>query len=264
MTLKNSVFAGNTAIQTRQGNTNFQFNDGGGNWVETLAGDRGVKVTPTALYVSNLGLGALQKIGNDWVHPLLQNSVAINGGIGGAPTVDQRGITRDAAPDAGAYEYIHPLETSVDTNLFVEGNAGDNQLFGGMGNDTLFGKGGNDYLAGGMGQDTLRGGAGKDSFDLTNTLTGGFDILVDFNRLSDQILVSKSEFGLSQAADTALNSNVFRLGSSSLTVNDQFIYDGQTGQLFFDQDGLGGLNQVQIATLSNKAILSSSNFMVIA
>jgi Ca2+-binding RTX toxin-like protein len=262
MTIKNSLFAGNKATQTRQNNTNFQFNDGGGNFVEILAGDKGVKVTASASYVSSLGLGALQKIGNDLVHPLLQSSVAINGGVSGAPTVDQRGITRDAAPDAGAYEYS-AAQAFADTNLVVKGNAGNNQLLGGAGNDTLFGRGGDDYLMGGIGQDTLSGGAGKDRFDLTTTLTGGFDILVDFNVLDDQILVSRSEFGLSQAADTLLDSSLFRLGSSAITVNDRFIYDGQTGQLFFDQDGLGGVNQVQIATLSNKAALGSSNFMVV-
>lgn len=263
VTLKNTLFAKNTATQTKQGNTNFQLKDGGGNLVETLVSDSGPKVTSTVAYVSDLRLGTLQQIGNDLVHPLLQGSSAINSGVSGAPKTDQRGITRDGVPDVGAYELTSTDINTVSRNITLKGSTGNDFLFGGAGNDTLLGGRGNDYLIGGAGHDTLTGGSGKDRFDLTSTRTGGFDILTDFNGIDDQILVSKSEFGLTQEAGTLLKSGLFRLGTSATTANDRFIYDSGAGKLFFDQDGLGGTGQVQIATLTNKVTLSSSHFMVI-
>ncbi len=254
VTLKNTIFSKNSAAQTRQGNTNFQLKDGGGNFVENLSGNKGPKVTATAMYVNNLKLGSLQKIGNDFLHPLLQGSPAINSGVSGAPTSDQRGIQRDIAPDVGAYELTSSDINAVPTNMILKGTARNDFLFGGPGNDSLYG---------GAGQDTLTGGLGKDRFDLTTTRIAGLDILTDFNANDDQILVSKSEFGLVQAAGSLLQPEMFRLGSIATTANHRFIYDSSTGNLFFDKDGLGGTNQVQIAILSNNAPLSSSDFTVI-
>ncbi|WP_404784411.1 choice-of-anchor Q domain-containing protein [Altericista sp. CCNU0014] len=354
VTLKNTLFAKNTATQTRQGNTNFQLKDGGGNLVETLTGNKGPKVTATATYVSDLKLDTLQQVGRNWVHPLLQGSPAINSGVSGAPATDQRGISRDKAPDVGAYEltssdisavsspialrsftnsdsifggigndiyYVYSAAASIveepnagidrveasvswtlgdhlenltligtaaidgtgnalnnslvgnaaantlsggDGDDLMKGNHGDDQLLGGAGNDKLLGGRDNDYLMGGSERDTLTGGLGKDRFDLTTTRTEGFDTLRDFNGIDDQILISKSEFGLDQQAGTLLQADLFRLGASATAATDRFIYDSATGKLFFDPDGLGGAEQVQIATLSNKAELSSSHLMAIA
>ena len=198
VTLKNTLFAGNTATNTRQGNTNFQLKDGGGNFVETLAGNKGPSVTATAEYVGDLKLGPLQLIGDDLVHPLLAGSPAINTGVSGAPTTDQRGVSREGKPDAGAYEF-----TTVPGNLtligatgndsliggtgndYLNGLAGDDYLNGLAGNDSLIGATGNDYLNGGTGNDSLYGGAGKDFLlgssgndlitggDGTDTMNGG-------------------------------------------------------------------------------------------
>jgi Ca2+-binding RTX toxin-like protein len=148
-------------------------------------------------------------------------------------------------------------------NDILGGNAGNDTLFGDAGNDRLWGDAGNDSLIGGKGQDSLSGGGDRDSFYLTDTITGEFDKITDFNITQDTIVLSKLEFGLNQSLGT-LDSNQFRLGSGAVTVNDRFIYNQQTGNLFFDADGSGGIAAVQIATFYNKAALSNTNIQVAA
>lgn len=46
----------------------------------------------------------------------------------------------------------------------LHGDAGNDQLFGGVGNDRLFGDADSDVLAGGIGNDKLEGGADSDRF----------------------------------------------------------------------------------------------------
>ncbi|MGF1936120.1 MAG: beta strand repeat-containing protein [Nostoc sp. ChiQUE02] len=146
----------------------------------------------------------------------------------------------------------------------LSGEDGNDNLFGNSGNDTLFGGAGDDLLAGGIGRDVLTGGLGRDNFNLADTRTGGYDIIADFTVGDDTIFVSKTEFGLSQSQNTTLDSNLFRLGTSATTASDRFIYNQSTGNLFFDKDGVGGTAQVQIAQLSNQALLTSADITVIA
>ncbi|MEH2081064.1 MAG: putative Ig domain-containing protein [Nostoc sp.] len=146
----------------------------------------------------------------------------------------------------------------------LTGEDGNDRLFGGSGNDTLFGGAGDDTLTGGIGRDMLTGGDGRDSLYLTDTRTGSYDTITDFTVGDDTIFISKAEFGLSQSQNTTLNSGLFRLGTNATAGSDRFIYDQTTGNLFFDADGIGKAAQVQIALLSNQAMLSSANITVIA
>ena len=148
-------------------------------------------------------------------------------------------------------------------NDTLKGLAGYDSLNGGSGNDVLDGGTDNDILLGGVGKDTLTGGSGQDSFYLTDTRTGGWDTLNDFNPGDDTILISKSEFELTQAYGT-LDAGIFRLGTAATTASDRFIYNQTTGGLFFDADGVGAVTQIQIAQLYNKASLSNTNITVIA
>ncbi|MBW4643463.1 MAG: ExeM/NucH family extracellular endonuclease [Goleter apudmare HA4340-LM2] len=148
-------------------------------------------------------------------------------------------------------------------NDYLDGGNGDDTLYGGDGDDTLIGGNGDDLLVGGNGRDFFTGGNGSDRFYLSDTRSGDFDTMTDFSTGSDTILLSKAEFGLSQALGT-LDPGLFRLGSNVTTASDRFIYDRTTGQLFFDEDGNGGAAKVQIGLLSNRAALNSSNITVIA
>ncbi|MBD2680376.1 MULTISPECIES: putative Ig domain-containing protein [Nostoc] len=146
----------------------------------------------------------------------------------------------------------------------LTGEDGNDSLYGGAGIDTLLGGAGDDVLTGGTGKDVLTGGTGRDSLYLTDTRTGGFDTITDFTVGDDTIFISKAEFALSQSVNTTLDSSIFRLGTSATAAGDRFIYNQSTGNLFFDKDGVGGTAQVQIAQLSNQALLTNTNITVIA
>ncbi|MBD2197113.1 MULTISPECIES: Ig-like domain-containing protein [Calothrix] len=145
----------------------------------------------------------------------------------------------------------------------LQGGDDNDILYGNDGKDKLLGGNGNDLLVGGQGQDTVTGGAGNDSFYLTRNSVGEFDKLTDFLPTVDTIVISKSEFGLSQDIGT-LDPNLFRLGTKATAASDRFIYDISKGNLLFDADGIGGTAQIQIAQLTNKVALTSGDISVIA
>jgi Ca2+-binding RTX toxin-like protein len=109
----------------------------------------------------------------------------------------------------------------------------------------------------------LIGGNGRDRFYLSDTRTGEFDIITDLKVGQDTILISKTEFRLSQALGT-LDPGLFRLGSHATAAGDRFIYNNTTGQLFFDEDGIGSAAKIQIGLLSNKPTITSSNITIAA
>lgn len=89
----NSIIAGNSG-----GDASGSYVDGGSNIIGTTAG---------------LNLAALADNGGfSQTHALLAGSVAINAGTNsGAPSDDQRGVTRDGSVDIGSYEYVAPTNT---------------------------------------------------------------------------------------------------------------------------------------------------------
>ncbi|MBD2254823.1 tandem-95 repeat protein [Nostoc parmelioides] len=144
----------------------------------------------------------------------------------------------------------------------VSGGDGNDSLFGGDSNDKLDGGLGDDILVGGKGRDLLIGGAGRDSFYVSLPTVGDFDTINDFTTTEDKIVISQSEFALSQAVGT-LNPSAFRLGTGATAADDRFIYDQFTGSLFFDADGLGGAAQVKVAQLSYPVVLTVNQIYVI-
>lgn len=104
ITLKNSIVAFNTAERDlRQQQVGYQAKDGGGN-VEFSPVSQAKRVVAGSLVADPL-LSSLQEIDGTLVHSLLPDSPAIDAGINkNAPTVDQRGLTRDSQIDSGAFE----------------------------------------------------------------------------------------------------------------------------------------------------------------
>ena len=166
-------------------------------------------------------------------------------------------------------------------NDSLDGWNGDDSLYGGSGDDSLLGYYGNDYLSGNdgndflngeadndtlvgsFGSDTLTGGAGADQFTFYSAIEG-VDTITDFLwEEGDTLVVSASGFGGGLAiGDLAWEQ--FTIGSTAVDESDRFIYDYYTGELFFDTDGIGTLEQVQFATLSTNLSLISSDISVIA
>jgi serralysin len=143
----------------------------------------------------------------------------------------------------------------------LDGGKGNDLLYGWDGKDTLIGGDGNDFLAGGFGNDTLSGSSGKDTFRI-DSLNDGIDRINDFRPVDDTIDFSQSGFGSDLTPNTFLNANAFIIGSRASDSSDRFIYNRSTGALFYDADGIGGVNQVQLATLSTNLNLTAADIFV--
>lgn len=139
----------------------------------------------------------------------------------------------------------------------LNGGAGNDDLFGFQDNDVLNGGTGNDDLEGGFGIDVLTGGAGVDRFIFQDS-NQGLDVITDFVVADDTIAVSLSRFGIGSGA---LDVGEFRIGSSAGDADDRFIYNQTTGDLFFDRDGTGAAAQVQIAALSANLNLTNNDIV---
>ncbi|WP_091738117.1 calcium-binding protein [Phenylobacterium immobile] len=138
----------------------------------------------------------------------------------------------------------------------LTGNEGDNALHGGAGGDSVIGGLGADTLSGGEGVDLLTGGAGADRFQLSGQ---GLDVISDFNPTDDTI---ELHLGVAIAGGDA----AFRIGYNATWAQDatqRILYDYATGFLRYDPDGTGFAPSVVIGVLSNYAILTVADFVVV-
>ncbi|MBX9255748.1 proprotein convertase P-domain-containing protein [Desmonostoc muscorum CCALA 125] len=148
-------------------------------------------------------------------------------------------------------------------NDTITGAAGNDTLIGGSGNDTLNGGSGNDILVGSAGTDTLTGGSGSDRFTF-NSRTEGIDRITDFSVVDDTIFVSAAGFAGGLVAGAAIAANQFFIGSAANTTSQRFLYDKGNGFVFFDQDGIGAIGKIQIATLNTGLSLTNADIFVAA
>ena len=91
--------------------------------------------------------------------------------------------------------------------------------------------------------------------------TQGIDRITDFTPNQDIFQVSAAGFGGGLIAGASLPVDQFVIGSAAGDANDRFIFDGTTGDLWFDMDGTGATSPVQIATLSNLPALSNTGHL---
>lgn len=133
-------------------------------------------------------------------------------------------------------------------NNVIPNNTSNNELNGGNSNDVLIGGSGNDTLVEGLGNDTLTGGTGSDVFTI-NSPSKGIDNITDFSSLDDTIYASKVGFG-GGISEGILQSSQFFIGSVAQDSSDRFIYNNNTGGFFFDADGTGSSDQIQIDQLA--------------
>jgi Ca2+-binding RTX toxin-like protein len=136
--------------------------------------------------------------------------------------------------------------TGNDLDNIVIGNAGENLLDGSFGHDRLDGLG------------------GEDSYAFTTFLSSfNVDTIVEFDGGDggDAILIDNAVFtGLALGL---LDPNAFHLGTAAADADDRIIYDIATGALYFDQDGAGGVAQIQFAILEANPVLTSADITVI-
>lgn len=154
---------------------------------------------------------------------------------------------------------IDPPTEPVTANIVLIGSDADDTLNGGTGNDSL---------AGGAGNDTLTGGAGSDWFNfgpLGNTISNtgfycGVDTITDFVSGVDKItVILDGNFAYSDLADQLVQG----AGAFALDTNDHFIFDTNTGALYFDSDGNGANEAVQFAILQGVTQLRADDFLTL-
>ncbi len=142
------------------------------------------------------------------------------------------------------------------------GAVGRDSLFGGLGDDLLNGGTGNDVLEGGKGKDNLTGGTGNDIFLFNSALKANVDKIIDFKPADDTIELENQIF-TKLTVTGVLNTRNFVIAATAADSNDYLVYNKANGALFYDADGNGTGDAVQIALLGTNLALTNADFVVI-
>ena len=191
----------------------------------------------------------------------------------GDQVVESAGQGIDTVSSAVGWTLAAQVENLVLTgaaNAAATGNAAANQLIGNVGNNRLQGFGGRDTLSGGVGKDTLTGGSGADVFIFDAVLDGisNVDLLTDVVTGLDKLQLDEDIFaGLS--AGVGLTAVQFASGADLVaaeTTEQRIVYDTNTGALYYDADGAGGVAAVQFAVLGTTThpALTAGDFVIVA
>lgn len=190
----------------------------------------------------------------------------LNGGSG----VDQASY-RDEYWDGGTRGITVDLETSiksgVTTGFAIDGFGQRDTLIsienvdGTRYNDVITGSRFNNWLSGREGSDTFTGGGGRDTFYWREQGHIGFDdVINDFAATG----TSADKLAFDTARFTNMTTNAgLEIGSSAAGDSATFVFDGGTGTLFWDEDGVGGADAVKIVTLTGVTSLTLSNLDLI-
>jgi Ca2+-binding RTX toxin-like protein len=187
--------------------------------------------------------------GNDVISAGAGDDVILMRNWDGADQVDG-----GAGSDTVSYEIANTgISASLAAPTYGDTFAGIENLTGSRYDDAIIGDGLANRLAGLGGNDTLTGGGGADTFVFdaaANALTN-IDTILDFVSGTDKIEFSAAVFaGL--AGSGPLTEAQFWSGAGVTTAHDaddRFVYDTSTGALYYDADGLGGVEAVQVAVL---------------
>lgn len=150
----------------------------------------------------------------------------------------------------------------------LNGNDGNDTLYGLGGNDVIDGGNGNDLLAGGAGNDTLTGGAGGDTFwfDTTPSATANKDTIKGFVSGTDKLQFSSSILtGLGLASQFGVADGRFWSNTTGVAhdATDRLIYNSNSGELFYDNDGNGAGSSILIELLAAAPALNAIDIWVV-
>jgi len=147
-----------------------------------------------------------------------------------------------------------------DGNDTLYGGDDDDVLYGDAGNDVLYGGGGNDRLVGGSGVNTVSGGDERDYFTFTSATSGDRMIITDMtdddrieldtNRSS---MFTGNAYQLSQALQDNVNIKDVNNANAMSKVDFHqagFVYQQDTGNLYYDADGDFSSGSILIGTIS--------------
>ena len=148
----------------------------------------------------------------------------------------------------------------------IFGGTGSDDLHGGRGDDSLHGGKGADLLNGGAGDDHLTGGLGPDAFIFSTALgPHNVDTIADFGA-GDAIWLDASVFqgigAKGQLADALFDTSIFDTGIHPLKPDALIVYNTQSGDLFYDENGNSAGGLVLFATVTPGTHLDASDFFV--
>ncbi|CCV10198.1 calcium-binding protein [Mesorhizobium sp. STM 4661] len=227
------------------------------------------------------GTAAINLTGNQFAQTIQGNTASnLIDGRGGADTmtgyggndvyfVDNAGDRVSEAAGGGADRILtsvsHALSAGQSIELLVTANPNGLAAINLTGNElaqTIHGNAGANIINGGRGADILTGKGGNDTFVFNSSIgAGNVDRITDFNKVQDKIHIDNAIFaGLGAGALTAA---AFFAGAAAHDSSDHIIYNNSTGALSFDSDGIGGVAQIQFATLSPGLSLTASSFFVV-
>jgi len=187
--------------------------------------------------------------GNDTINAGAGNDTILMRNWDGA---DQ--VNGGTGSDTVSYEIANTgMAVSLVTPAFGDTFTSVENLVGSKFGDVIVGDGNANRLSGGSGNDTLTGGGGADGFLFTvvaNALTNK-DTITDFLSGSDRLEFSNTVFtGLGET----FTEGQFWSGAgvtSAHDASDRIVYNTTTGALYYDADGLGGVDAVQVAVLGS-------------
>jgi Ca2+-binding RTX toxin-like protein len=222
------------------------------------------------------GTGNINGTGNSLDNTLTGNSGNnILDGMGGNDTlaggtgndtyiVDKAGdvITENAGEGTDSVQSSATYTLSANLENLLLTAAGN---INGTGNDLanqITGNAGNNRIAGGLGNDVLSSGTGQDSyvFDTALSAATNVDTILDFDAPNDTIRLDQTIF--TALSTGTLAGDAFRLGTGAVDATDRIIFDAASGDLFYDQDGIGGVAQIKFAHLDGSPGLTNLDFVV--
>jgi Ca2+-binding RTX toxin-like protein len=216
------------------------------------AGDHVISLTGVGSMIGTYLFQAAGAAFGDNVYTVTHSNAVILEGVGeGFDTV-----MTNVSYALGSGASIEVLRTNYNAGkaaINLTGNELAQKIAGNDGNNVIDGKGASD---------SIWGLAGKDVF-VFSTAPGpaNVDLINDYSPRDDSIWLDDAIFdslGLG-----ALASGAFVRGTAATQSDDRIIYDPQTGNLYFDHDGVGGDGQVLFATLSSGLRFGSSEFIVV-
>lgn len=161
----------------------------------------------------------------------------------------------DTVISSVSYELGKNLEnlTLTGTAFSAEGNKLANTL---IGNDVA------NLLEGGEGHDVLTGNGGADSFVFSaKGKAASSDVITDFTQGQDTLLVE------AKGLKGELSANQFKSTTSgavlALDADDRFVFQTDTGNLYYDRDGSGSSEMVLLVTLTGVSTLTSADIDII-
>jgi serralysin len=146
----------------------------------------------------------------------------------------------------------------------IDGSRFNDTLVGDAGANAFWGDAGNDYLSGGAGCDILGGGDGADAFHFSGALgQSNVDRVNDFSvAQGDTFELDGSVFKIG-VTFAHLSINQLGFGSAATTAYQRIIYNKNTGELFYDEDGVGGVAQIKFADIAAGLDLKHGHFFIV-